>query len=73
MIWVAGESGERELGGLRSHSGSILLGQVFIHDCDLIMASWDILNLKQHEVRNPISLNISSFFLSLLDEFFLQI
>lgn len=52
---------ERELGGLWSHS-RIILFQVFMHGRDLIMASWDILNLKQHEIRNPISLHMFLLF-----------
>lgn len=52
---------ERELGGLWSHS-RIILFQVFMHDRGVIMASWDILNLKQHEIRNTISLHVSFFF-----------
>lgn len=48
----------RELGGLWSHSRIIVLGQVFTHGRDLIMASWDILNLKQREIRNPLSLHV---------------
>lgn len=54
---------QRELGGSWSHSGIILLGQVFIHGNDLIMASWDIVNLKHHEIRNPISRNMFFFVL----------
>lgn len=63
---------ESELGGLWRPSGIILLGQVFIHGCDLIMASWDTLNLKQHEIRKPISLRAFPF-IAIAGYIFLQI
>lgn len=52
---------ERELGELWSHS-RIILFQVFMHDRGLIMASWDILNLKQHEIRNQFLSTFLFFF-----------
>lgn len=62
MIWGAVSSGKRELGELWTHTGIIILGPVFIHDRDLIIASWDTFNLKQREIRKTnISPHVPSF------------
>lgn len=50
----SGVVGERDRGELWTHTGIIILGQVFMHGHDLIITSWDTFNLKRREIRKPV-------------------